>query len=229
MALFGISDLHLSLDCDKPMDVFGDIWENHHIKIMENWNSKIKKEDTVLIAGDISWALKLENAMADLDFIHNLNGKKILIKGNHDYWWSSISKLNSLYDSMFFIQNNFYKYNEYGICGTRGWINIDGTEEHDEKVYKREVLRLRMSLDSAVKGGATKLIVMMHYPPITRIGRSQEFLDVLSEYRVEKLIYGHVHGDSKGVCINGLVNETMYTCTSADIINFDPVNIDLCL
>lgn len=225
MALYGISDLHFSLDSNKPMDVFSDVWENHHIKIMENWNSKINKEDTVLIAGDISWALKLENAIADLEFIHKLNGRKILIKGNHDYWWSAISKLNSLYDSLCFVQNNFYSYGEYGICGTRGWVNIDNTEVHDEKVYNREVIRLKLSLDSAVKAGAEKLIVMMHYPPMTRISRSQEFLDILSEYKVEKLIYGHVHMDSKAICINGMVGETQYICTSADIINFDPVKI----
>jgi uncharacterized protein len=225
LALYGISDLHLSLDSDKPMNVFGNIWENHHLKVMENWNSKINEEDTVLIAGDISWALKLENAMADLEFIHKLNGKKILIKGNHDFWWASITKLNSLYNSMDFIQNNFYRYEEYGICGTRGWINIDGTEEHDEKVYNREVLRLKMSLDSARKSGLEKLIVMMHYPPITRISKSQEFLDLILEYKVEKLIYGHVHMDSKGICLNGLINETEYICTSADIINFNPVMI----
>jgi uncharacterized protein len=225
LALYAISDLHFSLNSDKPMDVFGDRWENHHIKVMENWNSKITEEDTVLIAGDISWALRLENAIADLDFIHKLKGKKILIKGNHDFWWSSITKLNSLYTSMGFIQNSFYKYEEYGICGTRGWINIDGTEEHDEKVYNREILRLRMSLDSARKSGLTKLIVMMHYPPITRISKSQEFLDIISEYNVEKLIYGHVHMDSKAICLNGLINGTEYVCTSADIINFDPVLI----
>jgi predicted phosphohydrolase len=225
LALYGISDLHLSLDSDKPMNVFGNIWEDHHLKVMENWNSKINEEDTVLIAGDISWALKLENAMADLEFIHKLNGKKILIKGNHDFWWASITKLNSLYNSMDFIQNNFYRYEEYGICGTRGWINIDGTEEHDEKVYNREVLRLKMSLDSARKSGLEKLIVMMHYPPITRISKSQEFLDLILEYKVEKLIYGHVHMDSKGICLNGLINETEYICTSADIINFNPVMI----
>lgn len=225
MALYGISDLHFSLDSDKPMNVFGDIWENHHKKIMENWNSKIKENDTILIAGDISWALKLDNAIADLEFINKLNGKKVLIKGNHDYWWSSISKLNSLYETMFFVQNNHYEVDGYGICGTRGWINIDGTEEHDEKVYNREVLRLKMSLDTAVKNGIEKFIVMMHYPPVTRISRSQEFIDILLEYKVEKLIYGHVHMDSKAICVNGLINGTEYICTSADIINFDPVRI----
>jgi uncharacterized protein len=238
LALYGISDLHLSLASQKPMDVFGEIWEDHHIKIMNHWNSKIKKEDTVLIAGDISWALKPEDAAADLDFVHKLNGKKVMLKGNHDYWWGSISKLNALYDDMFFVQNNHYKYENYGICGTRGWINIDGynnssnsnssnsiEDEKDEKVYGREVLRLKMSLDSAVKSGVEKLIVMMHYPPITKISKSPEFLELLSEYKVEKLVYGHVHMDAKIICVNGFVGDTEYICTSADIIDFDPVLI----
>jgi uncharacterized protein len=238
LALYGISDLHLSLASEKPMDVFGEMWENHHIKIMNNWNSKIKKEDTVIIAGDISWALKFEDAIPDLDFVHKLNGKKVLLKGNHDYWWGSISKLNSLYEDMFFIQNNSYKYENYGICGTRGWINIDGynnnnsnsnsnksDDEQDEKVYTREVIRLKISLDSAVKSGVDKLIVMMHYPPITKICKSPEFLELISEYKVEKLIYGHVHNDAKAICINGFVGDTEYICTSADIIHFDPVLI----
>lgn len=227
LALYALSDLHLSLDSNKPMNVFGALWDNHHIKIKENWNKKINKDDTVLIAGDISWALKFENALADLEFIHDLNGCKILIKGNHDYWWNSITKLNALYEDMFFLQNSFYKFDEYGICGTRGWININGTEEHDEKVYKREIIRLKLSLEAAVKSGMKKLMVMMHYPPVTRISKSEEFLNLISEYSVEKLIYGHVHMDSKAICINGEINQTQYICTSADIINFDPVRIIL--
>lgn len=225
MSLFALSDLHLSLSSDKPMDVFGDMWKEHHIKIKENWNAKICEKDTVLVAGDISWAMKFDDASADLDFIHSLNGKKVLIRGNHDYWWGSITKLNSLYNDMYFIQNTHYKYGEYGICGTRGWVSIDGTEEHDEKIYKRELSRLQMSLDSAKKEGFNKFIVMLHYPPITKISRSQEFLDVLSEYNVEKLIYGHIHSSARIICYNGLHNNIEYICTSADIINFDPVRI----
>jgi uncharacterized protein len=225
VALFAISDLHLSLSSQKPMDVFGDQWKDHHIKIKDNWNSKINSNDVVLIAGDISWAMKLDEALGDLSFIHNLNGKKIFIKGNHDYWWGSITKLNSLYNDMFFLQNSYHQYEEFGICGTRGWVSIDGTEEHDGKIYNRELLRLQMSLQMAKKEGKDKFIVMMHYPPITRISRSQEFLDLLSKYNVEKLIYGHIHQSAKTICINGLYNGIEYICTSADIINFDPVRI----
>lgn len=225
MALYGISDLHLSLSLQKPMDVFGEQWKDHHIKIKDNWNSKINVDDVVLVAGDISWAMKLDEAMEDLAFIQKLNGKKIFIKGNHDYWWGSISKLNSLYSDMIFLQNTYFGYGEFGICGTRGWVSIDGTEAHDEKVYNRELLRLKMSLDVAKKAGKDKFIVMMHYPPVTKISKSQEFLDLLSEYKVEKVIYGHIHQSAKIICINGLFNGIEYICTSADIINFDPVRI----
>jgi uncharacterized protein len=225
VALYAISDLHLSLSSEKPMDVFGAQWKDHHIKIKDNWNSKINEDDVVLVAGDISWAIKLDEAMEDLSFVQKLNGKKIFIKGNHDYWWGSITKLNSLYSDMIFLQNTYYDYGEYGICGTRGWVSIDNTEEHDEKVYNRELLRLKMSLESAKKGGKDKFIVMMHYPPVTKISKSQEFLDLLAEYQIEKLIYGHIHQSAKIICINGLFNGIEYICTSADIINFDPVRI----
>lgn len=225
MSLFALSDLHLSLNSNKPMDIFGPAWTDHYLKIKENWNRKIKDDDYVLIAGDISWAMNLDEAKADIDFIHSLKGNKILIKGNHDYWWNSIKKLNSMYNDMFFIQNTFLKYEDYGICGTRGWINLNNTEEHDEKVYKREIMRLKMSLDCAKKEGLKKFIVMMHYPPATKVSESTEFVDILAEYNVEKLIYGHIHSDSKNICINGMYKGIDFICSSADIINFDPLTI----
>ena len=225
MALYAISDLHLSLNSNKPMDVFGEMWADHHLKLQNNWNSKVTSQDIVLVAGDISWAMKLDEAMEDLAFVHRLNGKKVFIKGNHDFWWNSITRLNSLYDDMVFLQNTFYPYGEYGICGTRGWVSIDGTEEHDEKVYRRELMRLEASINNAIKAGYEKLIVMMHYPPATRISRSREFLELLDGYNVEKLIYGHIHYDAKDICIHGVYNNMQYICTSADIIGFDPVRI----
>ena len=168
MALFAISDLHLDLNGDKPMDIFGDKWLKHDEKIKNNWLKKINDEDTVLIAGDISWSMKMENGMQDLEWIHNLPGRKIMIKGNHDFWWSSITKLNNLYEDMNFIQNNFFSYEDYAICGTRGWTCPGGENfsQHDEKIYNRELNRLRLSLDAAVKSGFKKFIVMIHYPPM---------------------------------------------------------------
>lgn len=224
MALFAIGDLHLSFGTEKPMDVFGDLWYEHYKKIEHNWNNNIKNEDFVLIPGDISWGMKFNEALPDLEFIHNLNGKKILIKGNHDYWWNSIKKLNSLYDDMYFIQNTYVKYEEYGICGTRGWINLNG-EEHDEKIYNRELLRLKMSLDSAIKDGMNKVIVMLHYPPITKITKSSEYINLMLNYPVEKVVYGHIHSDSKEFCVNGLYKGIEFICVSSDIINFNPLRI----
>ncbi|MEF9951320.1 MAG: metallophosphoesterase [Clostridium sp.] len=224
MNIHAISDLHLSFDSNKPMGVFGDMWEDHYKKVEKNWLEKVNPEDTVLIAGDISWGMKLDEALKDLEFIHNLPGKKVIIKGNHDYWWSSISKLNNLYDDIFFIQNTHYVWNDYAICGTRGWIALDG-EEHNETVYKRELLRLEMSIQSAIKEGYNKLIVMMHYPPITKYTKCREFLEILEKYNVEKVIYGHIHSSAKNICFNGTYNTIEYICTSSDIINFDPVLI----
>jgi len=223
MALYALSDLHLSFASDKPMDIFGDTWKDHHLKILHNWNSKVKDDDVVLIAGDISWGMKFNEAIPDLEFIHNLKGKKVLLKGNHDYWWTSISKLNSLYDDMFFIQNNFFPYEDYAICGTRGWINLEEKDEKNLKVYNRELIRLRLSLDSAKD--FKKKIVIMHYPPITKVSVAKEFIDLFKEYKVEKVIYGHIHYDSRHICVIGEVDGIEYICSSADIINFDPIRI----
>lgn len=225
MNLFALSDLHLSLGSNKPMDVFDDRWKDHHLTIMENWNNIIRTNDVVMIPGDISWALKLTDALPDLDFINKLNGRKVLLRGNHDYWWNSVSKLNKLHEGMFFLQNTHYEYGDIAICGTRGWVNLNDREEEDEKIYKREILRLQMSLESGKKAGFQEFIVMMHYPPVTRISKSKEFLDVLREYNVKRVVYGHVHNDAKEICINGDYQGMEMVCTSCDIINFTPVKI----
>ena len=155
MALYAISDLHLALNTDKPMDIFGEKWRNHHEKIKENWNNKITEEDTVLIAGDISWSMKSDESKDDLDWIDALPGKKIIIKGNHDYWWGSISKLNKMYENTKFIQNNFFTYKDWAICGSRGWIceGSDKFTQKDKKIFDREQIRLRLSLEEAKKAG----------------------------------------------------------------------------
>lgn len=224
MKIYAISDLHLSFQSNKPMGVFGELWENHYIKVEKNWREKISNDDLVLVAGDISWGMKIDEAHKDIEFIHNLPGKKVIVKGNHDYWWSSISRLNSLYEDIYFIQNTHYVWNDYAICGTRGWIALDG-EEHNESIYKRELLRLEMSIKSAVANGLNKIIVMIHYPPITKYSKCREFLDLLEKYNVEKVIYGHIHSTSKNIIFNGTYNNIEYICTSADIINFDPLRI----
>ncbi|EDS78348.1 Ser/Thr protein phosphatase family protein [Clostridium botulinum C str. Eklund] len=199
---------------------------NHDNRIKENWINKITNEDTVLIAGDISWSMKMEDGMADLEWIHKLPGRKIISKGNHDYWWGSISKLNSLYDDMLFIQNNFFIYEDYAICGTRGWTPpADKYSEHDDKIYKREQIRLKISLDAAKKAGYEKIIVMIHYPPVNDKFQKNELTEIFNEYNVEKVIYGHLHGPSLKTIFEGKHEGVEYIMTSCDYIDFDPIKI----
>lgn len=228
MALYTISDLHLGFNVEKPMDIFGYKWRNHSDKIKKNWLSKITDDDMVLIAGDISWSLKEEDSKYDLDWINKLPGKKIISKGNHDYWWNSISKLNSMYENTKFLQNNFYVYEGYAICGTRGWIcpGSDKFTLKDEKIYKREIIRLKLSLDEAKKQGFEKIIVMLHYPPTNDKFQKSDFIQIIEEYNVEKVIYGHLHGPVlKGELLNGFWGNVEYILTSADYIDFNPKKI----
>ncbi|GKU27076.1 ser/threonine protein phosphatase [Clostridium folliculivorans] len=227
MALYAISDLHLALNVDKPMDIFGQNWYRHDEKIKENWITKITAEDTVLIGGDISWSMTADESKDDLDWINNLPGRKIIIKGNHDYWWSSISKLNSMYEGMHFIQNNFFTYEDYAICGTRGWIcpGSDKFTSRDEKIYSREQIRLKLSLDAAKRAGYEKFICMIHYPPTNEKFDGSAFTEIFKEYNVEKVIYGHLHGPALSRVINGMHEDVQYIMTACDYINFDPVKI----
>lgn len=227
MALFAISDLHLDLNGDKPMDIFGENWFEHDKKIKNNWIEKIKEEDTVIIAGDISWSMKIQNGIQDLEWIHKLPGRKIMVKGNHDYWWVSVTKLNEMYEDMKFIQNNFFAYEDYAICGARGWICPGGENFsiHDEKIYKRELGRMRLSLENAEKAGFKKFIVMMHYPPINDKSMDSGFVDIFKEYKVRFVIYGHLHGPSLLKAVKGEIDGIEYIITSADYLNFDPIKI----
>lgn len=227
MALYAISDLHLAFNVDKPMDIFGDRWLNHDEKIKKNWEEKVTEEDTVLIAGDISWSMRAEDSKYDLDWIDSLPGKKIISKGNHDYWWQGIGKLNKMYENTKFIQNNFYNYEDYAICGTRGWISPDSDKftGHDRKIYDRELIRLRLSLDMAKKEGYSKFIVMIHYPPTNENYDETEFTKVFKEYGVEKVVYGHLHGPANFKIKNQTVDGIEYINTSCDFINFDPVKL----
>ena len=227
MALYSISDLHLSISGDKPMDVFSDEWIDHDKKIRKNWLEMVREEDTILLAGDLSWSMTMENAKEELDFVASLPGRKIIIKGNHDYWWGSITKMNAMYDNMQFIQNNFFAYEDYAICGTRGWI-IPGSsqyKEEDEKIYRREILRLKLSLDTARKAGYRKFIVMIHYPPVNESFMDSEFTDIFEEYGVEKVIYGHLHGKALMRVMTGWRKGVEYILTSCDYIDFNPVKI----
>ena len=224
MALYAISDLHLGFNEDKPMDIFGEKWTGHPEKIKNNWIKKVNKEDTVLIAGDISWAMNSDSSSIDLQWIEELPGKKILSRGNHDYWWNSIKKLNASFENTKFLQNNYYSYEDYAICGTRGWTCPGGDKftEKDRKIYQRELIRLRLSLDEAKKNGFSKFIVMLHYPPINEGFEESDFVKIIKEYGVEKVIYGHLHGPSLKKVLNGKVDGVEYIMTSADFLDFDP-------
>lgn len=228
MSLYAIGDLHFSTAVNKPMNIFGDNWDNHEEKIINSWKSEVNEEDTVLIVGDTSWAINMDEAEADLNIIHNLPGKKIYIKGNHDYWWTTVAKLNKLYDDMSFLQNNFYQYEEYAICGTRGWIcpnDVKFTED-DEKIYKREAHRLKLSLDAAKKAGFKKTIVITHYPPTNDKLDPSLFTEIYESYGVEKVVYGHLHGkESFKMGLKGIRNEVEYNLVSCDYVDFNLIKI----
>ena len=232
MRIYAISDLHLSLTCDKPMDIFGGNWEGYTEKIEENWKNKVLEEDLVLIAGDISWAMKLEDSVSDLEWIDKLPGKKIIIKGNHEFWWKSISAVREILPkSIRAIQNDAIKIGDLIVCGTRGWAvpeeNKEFSEE-DEKIYKREVERLKLTLKSAkvLQVGNEKIICMMHFPPFDGNGNDSEFVKLFKEYGVSVVVFGHLHGYTN--CkLKQTKNDITYYFTSCDHINNDPVEIIL--
>lgn len=232
MKIYAISDLHLSNSCDKPMDIFGGNWEGYTDKIIENWKAKVQDDDLVLIAGDISWAMKLEEVTADLDWIDRLPGKKIIIKGNHEYWWKSISAVREILpESIMAIQNDAIKIGNYIICGTRGWTVLErgkDLEPDDLKIYKREVERLKLTLRSAkvLKADTdAKIIAMMHFPPYNTDKEPSEFTKLFEEYEVDKVIFGHLHGYVNCSLISNMGGVTYYF-TSCDHINNDPVLIE---
>ncbi len=228
MSLYAIGDLHFSTAVNKPMNIFGDNWDNHEEKIIDSWKSQVKDDDIVLVVGDTSWGINMNEAEQDLDIIHKLPGKKIFVKGNHDYWWTTVTKLNKLYENMSFLQNNFYSYKDYAICGTRGWIcpNDFKFTQEDEKIYKREAHRLKLSLDAAKKAGFKKIIVITHYPPTNDKLESSLFTDIYEQYCVEKVIYGHLHGkESFKMGLEGIRNEVEYKLVSCDYTNFNIIKI----
>ena len=221
MKIFAISDLHISTNSNKPMEVFGGNWVGYMEKIRADWKSKVGENDVVLIGGDISWAMDLPSAIEDLKSISDLPGKKVLIKGNHDYWWSSISKVrDNLPENFYALQNDCIKMGEVVICGSRLWSTPGSPDfsEQDEKLYKRETERLRMSLTSAQKQReeGDKLIALIHYPPFNVRRESSAFTDLFEEFKVDAVVYGHLHG--KNVRSDSLVikNGIKYYLTSCD-------------
>ena len=224
MALYAIGDLHLCLGAPKPMDIFGGAWVDYMTKL-KNGLSIIKPEDTTVLLGDLSWALGLPEAKDDFAWINEIPGRKIILKGNHDYWWSTATKFYKFceengFQNQFILNNNHYEYDGYAICGTRGWFfEEDRSCEHDEKVFKRELIRLETSLQSA---GELPKIVFLHYPPRYKGYECAEILSLLEQYNVHRCFYGHLHGASHGLAMEGLWDCIEFRLVSADKLNFIP-------
>ncbi|GFI61713.1 3',5'-cyclic adenosine monophosphate phosphodiesterase CpdA [Clostridiales bacterium] len=230
MALYAIADLHFGKGINKTMDLFGEPWINHMDKLIENWQDTITDRDTVLVPGDICWGKNLNEAKADLDLLSSLKGKKVLLEGNHDFWWQSQNKVTSAYPEMFFLKNNFYLYGNTAICGTRGWTcpNDSKFKEDDERIYLRECARLKISLDSAVKMGyGDSIIVMTHYPPMNDKHETSGFIKLIENYSgIKEVLYGHLHGkESIDGRFEGILNGIKYSLVSADYLDFRPAEI----
>jgi len=227
MKIFAISDLHLSINNPKPMDIFGHKWDDYVDKIVMNWDKKVAEDDIVLIAGDISWAMHLEDAAADLEFIGRLKGTKIMIRGNHDYWWKSITALRNMLPKNFYaLQNDCVKIGDVIFCGSRGWM-VDSASEEDKKIFDRELIRIKLSLDQMKKKRAEgdKVILMLHYPPFKFVGDDSKVVDLINEYEIDKVVYGHLHGSKIKTPLSLKKGKTEYLLTSCDQINNDPIEL----
>ena len=232
MRLFAIGDLHMSGGDDKPMDVFGPQWDRHFFHICENWRKMVGEEDTVLIPGDISWAMHLEDASADLEEIGRLPGRKILCKGNHDYWWNSVSRVRScLPASVSAIQHSAEDLGNCVVCGTRGWLFPTAGQpltEQDMKIFLRETERLRLALNQAEAMAAGRpVVVMIHYPPLTTEEKETAFTELLESFRVSTVVYGHLHGQGTRNGFEGEHHGVCYHLVSCDHLGFCPKEIQI--
>ena len=248
MSIFAIADLHLGLSVDKPMDVFGPAWNDHVERLEKNWREKITSSDTVLIPGDISWGISMEEALADLKFIDELPGTKILSKGNHDYWWGTTKKVEDFMaanglTTLKILKNKGFVVENTLIAGTRGWILPENPEskKDDEKIYLREVGRLERSLIDSIHAfeageaegeeeekpdvSSVRKIAMLHYPPIYETGRENGFTKVLEQYGFDLCLYGHLHGRAHQSAFNGEKNGVEYRLIAADYLKFDPIEV----
>ncbi len=225
LALFTIGDLHLSFSTDKAMDIFQG-WENYVENLEQNWKNKIADDDTVVLVGDTSWAMGLEQSLADFQFIHSLPGRKVVIKGNHDYWWATLGKMQAFLNanglsSIEILHNNCAQAGDKIICGTRGWM-VENGGEFDEKLVRREAARLEASL-AASKGLEGERIAFLHYPPVYGGHSLSEIITVLHQYGVRRCYYGHIHGSGARYAITGDYRGIDFHLIAADFINFNPV------
>ncbi len=227
MALYAMGDLHLCLGAPKPMDIFGGAWVGYMEKLKAGL-SVLTEEDTIVLMGDISWAMGLDAAKADFAFLNSVPGKKIILKGNHDYWWSTAAKFEKFcqdngFSDMYLLNNNCYIYGDIAICGTRGWFfEEERSGEHDEKVYKRELCRLEASLQAA---GEREKLVFLHYPPRYKGYICDGIIALLQKYGVRRCYYGHLHGYSHGLAQQGLWDGVEYRMLSADYLDFCPATV----
>jgi len=227
MALYAIGDLHLGLSVDKPMDVFGEVWHDHPQKLREGF-AALGPDDLTVLCGDLSWGMDLEQTGADFAFVEALPGKKLILKGNHDYWWSTAAKAKRFFaeqgfESMDILHNNCFFYGDYALCGTRGWFYEEEKGlEHDQKIMRREIMRLEASLRAA---GEREKLVFLHYPPIFQHYRCEEILELFDRYSVKLCCYGHIHGKGCPLAFRGWQGGTEYRLVSADCLNFCPVKL----
>lgn len=224
MAIWAIADLHLSFNENKPMDIFGDNWKNHEEKIKQDWLSKVTDNDAVLLPGDFSWSMYLEDTVKDFEYINQLPGKKILLKGNHDYWWTTVTKMRKFleeqgFKNIDFLHNNSFEYDGVIIAGTKGWA-LSG-EEYNEKLVQREMLRLELSIEDGIKkyGEDKEVIVCMHYPPTTKNGE-MNFINIMKKYNVKQCYYGHLHSTAIQGAVEGDFYGINLNLVSADGLGF---------
>lgn len=223
MKIFSISDLHLSINSNKPMDIFGPVWKDSFEKIKQDWEKKVDDQDIVLMCGDLSWAMKLEDAVQDINMLDNLKGKKIIIKGNHDFWWQGITALRNFLPKNFFaLQNDAIKIENFVFCGTRGWLIPEGKfdTEENQKIYNREVERLKLSLDNMkrLKQNGDKVVCLMHYPPFLQNEQSTKFTELFESYGVDIVVFGHIHKNLSGYKFKTTINGIRYYLTSCDLL-----------
>lgn len=229
MSIYVIGDLHLSFAVDKPMDIFGNNWENHAEKIKKNWIEKVKPEDTVILPGDFSWATYLEESKADFEYLNSLPGRKIMSKGNHDYWWTTVTKMNKFlkennFENIDFLYNNSYLIEDKIIVGTRGWVT-NFKASINAKILKRENDRLKLSIEDGIKkyGEDKEIIAFIHYPPFYKepVPDELNFILTLKNYNIKKCYYAHLHSDSHKEAIEGIIDGIEYKLVSSDYLKFD--------
>lgn len=225
MAIYTIADLHLSFNTDKPMNIFGENWQDYEEKIQKDWEKKVKPEDLVILPGDFSWAMYLDETEKDFEFINKLSGKKILLKGNHDYWWTTVTSMRKFinergFTNIDFLYNNSYEFDDKIIVGTRGWVISEDLE--DIRLTNREIARLELSIKNGISefGEDKEIIVFMHYPPVTRKNITTGYIKLMKKFNIKRCFYGHLHSNSIQDAVEGNVNGVELKLVSSDGLDF---------